>query len=366
MKKYLITLGTGIGDFFITLPLAKAIKEENSENYVVGFAASDAEHFKITKELFKIQNYYDEIFYYHKKEPLHTINFIIHVFSRRYDVGAVMQNGNITVSKWPCRIVNFLCKKTVGMTFPETPEIQYDLNLEYKKGKRKFEILKEIGQAIGVEVKDDVSNLVNFNFINNLSQSFRIRKKIGQRVIVLCVGTNKLKMIYQGHAFYYGVKRWEYHKWLSLAERLQSSGCLVILMGGNQEYQELKKLQNEMNVVLEKGAIDCVGKTTILETIAVLQQSDLIVGADTGLIYCAAALNKKSLTLFGPTASEEYLAFGTKSHYIASKIGCAPCYPSIDTIECKDCLCMKSITVEMVFDKAMDILNRDIIEKSDD
>ncbi len=55
-----------------------------------------------------------------------------------------------------------------------------------------------------------------------------------------------------------------------------------------------------------------VGKTKIIELPAILQQLNLLVTNDTGILHLAITMKISSLSLFGPTSSEEFGAMQDK------------------------------------------------------
>ena len=124
-----------------------------------------------------------------------------------------------------------------------------------------------------------------------------------------------------------------------------SSHFNVILLGGPKEKQELQK---KGIVFSQENINNLVGKYAIKQSIAALCLADIVVGADTGLMHCAGALDKPTITLFGCTDYKEYLPYGRKSEYIASSVDCSPCFGSIKAVTCEDKKCMRAITVDMV------------------
>ena len=83
--------------------------------------------------------------------------------------------------------------------------------------------------------------------------------------------------------------------------------------------------------------------------------STIVVGADTGLMHCAGALGKSSLTLFGSTNPKEYLPFGKKSHYIYLNLECAPCFGTLNSVMCEQNKCMRLISVDVVYNKVINL-----------
>lgn len=99
-----------------------------------------------------------------------------------------------------------------------------------------------------------------------------------------------------------------------------------------------------------------MGNTTVKESIAILYHSDLVVGADTGMMHCAAALGKKTISLFGGTPANVWQPYSPFNIVIVGKTECSPCYGKDYAIDCMERLCMKSITCDQVLKKVDSVL----------
>jgi len=89
-----------------------------------------------------------------------------------------------------------------------------------------------------------------------------------------------------------------------------------------------------------------VGKTTLKDVASILLESDLLISVDTGIMHLGAALGIPTIALFGPTAPWRCGPYGQKHIVIQKEVGCNPCYKK----KCKSKLCMKSITVDDVWE----------------
>src|SRR5262249_25156989 len=96
------------------------------------------------------------------------------------------------------------------------------------------------------------------------------------------------------------------------------------------------------------------GKTSLSESIALLSVCDLIVSNDTGPGYIAAALDKPTLTLFGPTDDRMIRPFGARAEMIRHKVDCSPCMLRDCPIDHR---CMTGISVDTAASRAAAILN---------
>ena len=87
------------------------------------------------------------------------------------------------------------------------------------------------------------------------------------------------------------------------------------------------------------------GKLTITETAKVISQMDLLITSDTGNMHIADILGVPTVTLFGSTLGSKNSPRNKQSVTLMSGVECAPCQDTGRFYNCKDYLCMKSITV---------------------
>ena len=357
--KYLIYIGPGIGDFMLILPTLKVIKSNDCDAYIKLFTRSDRNRIKITKELLKMTNFVDSIDYYNVSERLHLLKFIINLFIKRFDYGICVQYvDNNTTSIYPSKIVNVGAKRTIGTEVKSIPKIKFDYTIKREEHKHITEYFKEIIEKIGIErnmlTNIDCSNLLNRSILKEKLLDLDLNINT-EKVIAICIGTGEVSIKINKKNNSMDLKSWSYKSWIELTNIFLSNdkNITVILLGG---VKEALKIEN-FKLYPTDNIINLIGKLTIIESIAVIERANVIVGADTGLMHCAGILNKPCITLFGCTDYKEYLLYGENSHYIVSHEKCSPCFGTENMIMCKDKKCMKNITVDMVYNKIKEILN---------
>lgn len=89
-----------------------------------------------------------------------------------------------------------------------------------------------------------------------------------------------------------------------LADRLTERGFTVIITGTEPE----RSITAQLEAI--PGTVSLVGKTTLPVLAAVLTQASLVIGADSGVVHLAAALERPTLALFGPTNPEAWQPLG--------------------------------------------------------
>ncbi|MCL2705942.1 MAG: hypothetical protein FWE72_07015, partial [Spirochaetaceae bacterium] len=90
---------------------------------------------------------------------------------------------------------------------------------------------------------------------------------------------------------------------------------------------------------------DLRGKTTILEAIKIIKDSEYVISADSAFMHIASVVGTSVITIFGPTAPERLIPPGPgKCQIIKKDIFCSPCYKEIFIPKCINPeynLCMK-------------------------
>lgn len=352
--KYLLCDAHGIGDCILILPLAKAIKEADSDAYIKVFTKSDKKKIGINKSIMSLQKYVDDIEYYSRSEIMHSLHFIINNMLKHYDYGIVIQDYDTKgTSSIPSLVVNLCCKKTCGTLITNNKRIKYDYYVKKKTGDRRDKLFFYAAQKLSISLSRNDGVLLDNSLVKTNIPPIKFDEKLP--VIVLVVGTAPVSMKTNEGFLVNSPKAWFYVNWFSLAKRLADSCFNVILLGGTKEKLEVERLSFGINN--NKRIYNCIGRYEIKNSIAILELASIVVGADTGLMHCAGALGKNSLTLFGCTDPQEYLSFGNKSHFIYAGIECSPCFGTIKSVICNEVKCMKEITVDTVYDKIINILD---------
>lgn len=348
--KYLIYCGPGIGDWIMILPMARRIKKADKKAYITAVMTSNSERFGLTKELQGLQTDIDEAVYYSAKEKLHLLRFFFQVGVKKYDYGFVLQyTDSIYTSEWPNRIINIAAKKTCGIKLSNKPNIKYDYEIIRESGIRITDYTMRMLDEVGIGQHEDYTkeNYFNKELINSAKDSLSL--PISHKgLIALVLGTAPVGGIIDGIRHSNPSKNWPYENWISLALLFENSGYNVVLLGGKKEAVELQ--QNVHISQINNRIINVSGKCSIVESLAIILNSEITIGADTGLMHCAGALGVTTLTLFGCTDYREYLPYGKNSHYIKAQCKYAPCFGTDRALKCNTYECMKNIEVKKVFD----------------
>jgi ADP-heptose:LPS heptosyltransferase len=148
-------------------------------------------------------------------------------------------------------------------------------------------------------------------------------------------------------------RRWGVEQFRDLAQRIHATGGDVVVVGGKEDRQ----LGEE--IVGDRGGINLAGRTSLVETAAVIKQSTLLVSGDSGVLHIAVGLDKPTVSLFGPGIAKKWAPRGEKHIVLNKHLPCSPCTKFGYTPKCKiKAKCMSDITVDEVFAAVMRQLDR--------
>ena len=142
-------------------------------------------------------------------------------------------------------------------------------------------------------------------------------------------------------------KRWPAERFAALADKLiEETGASVIIVGSPDEAE----VAREVSGLMRNKAIALAGRTTLAQSVAVLSLADLLVTNDTGPAHIAAALERPTLVIFGPTDPVTTRPFSKSAEVIRRPPDCAPCMLRDCPIDHR---CMTAITPAEVFERAL-------------
>jgi len=151
--------------------------------------------------------------------------------------------------------------------------------------------------------------------------------------------------------------------WLTIAHSLCDNNILPVFSWGNptEEIQAKKLAQLSNGYALPE-------RLNMSALVTLIQEAKAVVGADTGLLHLTAALNRPTITFWGPSASWNSAPFmvkgtevaqtesdhsepgqtntnkGVKHWHIESNPACGPCFKRT----CKQFICMDAIKPESI------------------
>ncbi len=146
-------------------------------------------------------------------------------------------------------------------------------------------------------------------------------------------------------------RRWGAERYGRVAEALNDEGYPVVVVGGKDD-----KGQGD-EIVAGGDGLNLAGRTSLVETAAVLARSSLLVSGDSGVLHLAVGLGVRSVSLFGPGRALKWAPRGEGHAVINRNLACSPCTTFGTTPPCPmDARCMAEITVEQVLHQVQALL----------
>ncbi len=146
-------------------------------------------------------------------------------------------------------------------------------------------------------------------------------------------------------------RTWEIGNFVELIDRLD---CQVVLIGSKSEFEAGEKI-----VESGKSVLNLCGKTNIEMAGAIISQSELYIGNDSGLAHLSAAVKTPLIVLFGAGKPWETSPISNELNLIIKNhLPCISCARNHCPLRGdKYMQCLKQITVDEVYSAANQYLN---------
>ena len=129
--------------------------------------------------------------------------------------------------------------------------------------------------------------------------------------------------------------------------------CSIIIVGSKSDEYVVDSFKN-------LPVINLIGKTSLTDLIYLYNKCNLLITHDTGLMHIAKLSDIRSIALFGPVNPIERVGKNEKIEIIwpGKDLPCSPCYDGKSFADCENNICMKNISVKIVFDQTVELLER--------
>lgn len=348
-ERILLVQFADIGDLILTTPAIRALREALPDAHLALLTSShsapvignmalvdemitfDRTQFNFSKALLTLDNLrqigslrkgrYDTVIYFHHFTlKLGTPKFALIglVTGAKRRIG--LQNGN----GW------FLTESILDEGFGAKHQAQYWLDL--------------VG-LLGADTQPQPAQMTTAAITG-----IDIPEKSGVRVV-----------IHPGSGGYSLARRWSPESFAQVADTLHNEhNAQIILIGTPDDDTAAVK------AAMQHEPLDLTGKTSLGQIATLLKDTDLYIGADSGVMHIAATIGTPLVAIFGPSNHEAYGPWTphSPSIVIRSAPECSPCSYVGHGIGlrhgCAARTCMRMVTPEQVIDAANAVLNGDV------
>ena len=209
---------------------------------------------------------------------------------------------------------------------------------ERPQGREHSHLVDDFAQTLRVNL---ASRQPKLHVPGGLAQSF------SEKIAPLRQRAKHLIGIHAGPSW--AVREWTLAAWTELARLLRRNlDCVMIQLGSDAETG-----RGYVRAPRIAGTEDWVGKLSLAETVAALEQVDLFVGIDSGLLHAAGAVGTRTVGLFGPVNPELRMPVETPSIAVTSEVPCLGCHHRLPRLHWRqgcphDIQCMAGISPQEV------------------
>lgn len=149
------------------------------------------------------------------------------------------------------------------------------------------------------------------------------------------------------------VRKWPAENYIALGRRLleRFPDATIALIGTPSERPEVERIQRAIG---SDRVITLAGKTTLRDLVVLLALGHVLITNDCGPAHFASMTPIHSVVFFGPETPDLFGPLGDRVRIIRKRLACSPCLTVFNhrLSPCNDNICIKSITVDEVFELA--------------
>ena len=152
------------------------------------------------------------------------------------------------------------------------------------------------------------------------------------------------------------VSRWETKNWpvahyIETGKRLKAEGgSSIFLLGGPDDIATCSEIERAIG----DGVVNMAGKSSLVEAGSILQQMNLVISNDSGLMHMSVALGVPTIVIHGATDPARTGPYGAGNNVLKTDLPCQPCLSRVCTEGATPCL--SGVSPEEVVEKAFELL----------
>ncbi len=317
IKKILIIRPGGIGDAVFLLPVIRALKKQYPPLEIdVLCERRNSQIFSSQKDLSLGIYQYDQC------------NSLRKIFYNQYDVVFDTEQWHYLSAVIASRFLDACC---AGFSTRPWRSKFYHQKVSY--GKNVYELMNFINlfRCVFQDLSDQIALEGSFHIPDDAMQW--AEDNGSQNNISLFVGASIAE------------RRLTSEQSLAIIKYLDQRGCHVALCGGKDSFSQVRRIDQNLQGL---NVTNFVGKTTLIQSSALIKTSKLFIGPDSGLLHLAVAIGAPTVGIFGPGNKEKWAPRGSRHSIFTKDMECSPCTHYGYTIT--HCLgrypCMRELNIE--------------------
>ncbi len=284
VKKIAVIKTGAIGDVLMTTPFLRVLRKRFPKARIVYYVGSWAKDVLVgNRNLDKVIEFDQSMFF--RKKIFSVLKLAKEIRKEKYDLCFSLDKHYLL------NIFAYLCKIPLRVGFDRYGEgFANTLNVRYGPVKHEIDYYLELAYKVGAKITEN-RNLEMFLSKKDtlFADEFFRKNKIKNAVAVAPGGAKN-----PGEPVHF-VRRWPQEKFLELVEKIKSQ---VILLGGPGDIEVAEFILKNLK---KNNVYSLVGKTSLKEAAAVMKKCRCVVCCDSGLMHIASVVNKRIISIFGPT-----------------------------------------------------------------
>lgn len=346
IKKILIIRIDRIGDFVLSLPTIKALKE-NFKDANITIVVSE-----YLKDLAESCKYINSVLVYNKNSSLlKKILFFKNLKNHSFDLTINMHSDY----KIETAILAYASCAPLRVGFSSGyREIFFTNSIEYHGDEQKksfVDIIYNLLSTIDIIGKSEDPELVP-----SLESEKKITIFFKESKIYPIDPKKRCFIIGLAPGGFYESQRWSVERFAKLANLIREKFNVKFIIFGSKDETELVKIlnnkifgtvptQQQVGCPVDSPNILSVTDFSVSEIVALVSKLDLLICNNSGPLHIASALSIQTVSTMGPTDPYLWIPRGDKNIVIRKDLSCSPCNKG----KCKTHECMELITVEEMF-----------------
>lgn len=151
---------------------------------------------------------------------------------------------------------------------------------------------------------------------------------------------------------------WPLEHYITLATRLVAAGHSIIVVGGSDARYAGSRIVEAAGA---NRVMSLAGQTSLNQTALVLRQAAAVIGNDSFPAHLAAALDRPTIALFGPSNHLAWSPRSERAHALRLDLPCAPClytgYRLGRPEGCPSRTCLTQLAPAMVLKETLELLD---------
>ncbi len=344
-KKILIFRVGNIGDTICAIPSMAAIRKNFPAAKIVLLSSPGKEEMPGAKELLSgVESLDDLIIYYQEdiKNPKGKTNLIKRLKKEKFDLFIEFSQS---LTNFSIEMRNIIFAKLIGAKYAcgfrinaiwlfkriQSKYLKFDNEVKRLLKKLKKEGLKIGEVSFPLPISEGDKKVVNI-----FLREFNNKKFIA-------INPNAKRQ----------TNLWSLDKFAEVGKCLLSNyNVNVLIIGGKKDKERTDKLKG----MIGEGAINAVGRFSLLQTIELLKHCEFLISNDTGAVHMAAAVKTAVIGIYSARDfKNKWSPYGENNIVLRKEPKCHTCFKE----ECEQLTCLKEITVDEVL-KAVENIHQNV------